>query len=55
MKLERYEGNPILSPDPANRWESAVTANPGAVYDSETGVVMMLYRASAPTSTTGSG
>jgi len=47
MKLKRYEGNPILSPNPANGWESAVTANPGAWYDEETRQVKMLYRASA--------
>ena len=30
MKLKRYEGNPIISPNPANAWESLVATNPGA-------------------------
>ena len=47
MKLKRFKGNPILSPNPANAWESAVTANPGAWYDAARGEVTMLYRASA--------
>ncbi len=47
MKLTRHPGNPILAPNPANAWESAVTANPGAWYDEEAGLVRMLYRASA--------
>jgi predicted GH43/DUF377 family glycosyl hydrolase len=45
MKLKRFEGNPILSPNPANPWESIVTANPGAWYDEGAGQVLMLYRA----------
>jgi predicted GH43/DUF377 family glycosyl hydrolase len=45
MKLKRYEGNPILSPNPKNAWESAVTTNPGAWYDEATKTVYMLYRA----------
>lgn len=43
MKLKKYEGNPILSPDPDSDWESLVTCNPGVIYDS--GVFYMLYRA----------
>ena len=43
MKLERYEGNPILSPNPDNSWESLVTSNPGVIYDG--GKFYMLYRA----------
>lgn len=46
MKFKRYEGNPVLSPDPAHPWESRVAANPGAWYDEERGEVVMLYRAS---------
>ncbi len=46
MKLTRFEGNPILSPNPANDWESLVTCNPGAYYDEEHKRVLMLYRAS---------
>lgn len=47
MKLTRYEGNPVISPDPDNWWESRVTANPGAYYDESSGEVKLLYRASA--------
>lgn len=45
MKLRRYAGNPILSPDPAVSWESLVTTNPSAWYDEAAGRVLMLYRA----------
>ena len=45
MKLTRYAGNPILSPNPANTWEAMVTTNPGAWYDEATHQVTMLYRA----------
>ncbi len=45
MKLRRYEGNPILSPNPAQPWEALVTTNPGACYDEARGQVVMLYRA----------
>ena len=42
MKLKKYEGNPILSPNPENYWESLVVCNPGVIYDN--GVFHMLYR-----------
>ena len=29
MKLEKYSGNPILSPNPKQPWESLVVCNPG--------------------------
>ena len=45
MRLTKFDGNPILSPNPDNAWESLVTTNPGAWYDPETGVITMLYRA----------
>jgi len=45
MKLERYKGNPILSPNPDNEWESIVTTNPGAWYDENAKTVYLLYRA----------
>jgi predicted GH43/DUF377 family glycosyl hydrolase len=45
MKLTRYINNPILSPNPANDWESLVTTNPGAWRDEASGDVLMLYRA----------
>lgn len=45
MKLQKYEKNPIISPDPSHDWESLVTTNPGAWYDEEKGEVVLLYRA----------
>jgi predicted GH43/DUF377 family glycosyl hydrolase len=45
MKLVRYEGNPILQPNPENDWEALVATNPGAWYDQATGRVLMVYRA----------
>ena len=45
MKLKRYEGNPILSPNPANGWEDLAVFNPAAWYDEDTKQVMLLYRA----------
>lgn len=47
MKLERFEGNPIIKPVPDSWWQCAVTANPGAWYDEASKTVTMLYRASA--------
>lgn len=43
MKLTKFEGNPILSPNPANAWENLVTCNPAAWYES--GKFSLLYRA----------
>ncbi len=43
MKLEKYSGNPVLSPNPKQAWESLVVCNPGVIYDA--GVFKMLYRA----------
>jgi predicted GH43/DUF377 family glycosyl hydrolase len=45
MKLTRYKGNPILSPNPKNKWESLVTTNPTAWYDEENKEVKLIYRA----------
>lgn len=45
MKLKRCEKNPVLSPNPKNKWESLVTTNPAAWYDSAAGCFKMLYRA----------
>lgn len=45
VRLNRYQGNPILSPNPDHPWESFVTTNPGAWYDSREGRVILLYRA----------
>ncbi|HUV67207.1 MAG TPA: hypothetical protein VMW24_25180 [Sedimentisphaerales bacterium] len=45
MKLKRHKGNPILSPNPANEWESLAVFNPGAWYDQDKKQVLLLYRA----------
>jgi predicted GH43/DUF377 family glycosyl hydrolase len=41
--LERFDGNPILEPQPAHWWESKAAFNPGAIY--EQGKVRIVYRA----------
>lgn len=33
MLLKKFEGNPILSPNIDNQWESLVVCNPGAWYE----------------------
>ena len=43
MKLQKYEHNPILSPNRNNYWEELCTCNPGAWY--ENGKFYLLYRA----------
>jgi len=43
MKLNKYSGNPILSPLERNSWENLIVCNPGAWY--ENGVFYLLYRA----------
>jgi len=43
VRLERFEGNPIIEPNPENEWESKYTLNPTAIYDD--GKVHILYRA----------
>jgi len=43
IKLERFEGNPIVKPNDQNLWETKATFNPGAVY--EDGKVYIIYRA----------
>jgi beta-1,2-mannobiose phosphorylase / 1,2-beta-oligomannan phosphorylase len=45
MKLQRYAGNPILSPHPDHSWEDLAVFNPAAWYDEKTGEVLLLYRA----------
>lgn len=45
FQLERYSGNPILTPRAGSAWESEVTTNPGAWYEEDTGEVKLLYRA----------
>ncbi len=44
MKLKKYEGNPILSPN-NNYWEERCVLNPGVIYDEESKKFVMLYRA----------
>jgi len=41
--LERFDGNPILEPQPAHWWESKAAFNPAAIY--ERGKVHIIYRA----------
>jgi beta-1,2-mannobiose phosphorylase / 1,2-beta-oligomannan phosphorylase len=43
--LERYSGNPILSPHPDHPWEDLAVFNPAAWQDAASGEVRMLYRA----------
>lgn len=43
IRLERYDGNPILLPIEGNPWETKLTFNPTAVYDDNK--VHILYRA----------
>jgi len=45
MKLIRYSGNPILSPNPAQPWEDLAVFNPAAWYDETRREVLLLYRA----------
>ena len=35
MKINKYEANPILKPNPANQWENLCVLNPGVIYDEE--------------------
>ena len=44
MHLQRYSGNPILSPNPQHEWESLVTTNPGAWFDLESQRVYLFHR-----------
>ena len=45
MKFKKYEGNPILSPNPANQWEERCVLNPAVIYDEKKEEFVMLYRA----------
>ncbi len=45
MQLTRYEGNPILSPNPDNAWEDLAVFNPAAWYDDDEQRILLLYRA----------
>ncbi len=43
MKLERYQFNPLISPNPMHIWESRFVFNPAVVHDGE--LFHMIYRA----------
>lgn len=43
IRLRKFEGNPILTPNPKNAWESFSVCNPGAWH--ERGRFTLLYRA----------
>jgi predicted GH43/DUF377 family glycosyl hydrolase len=45
MRLQRFKGNPILSPLAAHPWEDLAVFNPAAWHDPKTGEVLLLYRA----------
>jgi len=45
MKLERFSGNPILSPHPDHPWEDLAVFNPAAWFDEQRREVLLLYRA----------
>lgn len=47
--MERFNGNPILEPQPEHKWESKAVFNPGALY--EAGRVHLVYRAIGDTDT----
>lgn len=44
MKFKKYEGNPILKPNPSNEWESLCVLNPAVIYDEDREEFVMLYR-----------
>jgi predicted GH43/DUF377 family glycosyl hydrolase len=45
MKLERYHGNPILSPHPGHPWEDLAVFNPAVWFEEKTHEFLLLYRA----------
>jgi predicted GH43/DUF377 family glycosyl hydrolase len=53
LGFKEYPGNPILSPNPANNWESAFLYNPAAIVVDDT--VFLLYRAQNKTKTSSIG
>ena len=52
MKLKKYEGNPILSPNPKNVWEEKCVLNPAVIYDEKNEKFVMLTVRRATTSVT---
>lgn len=53
LPFQKYAKNPILSPNPANNWESAFLYNPTAIVLNET--IFLLYRAQNVTKTSSIG
>ena len=53
LGFQEYKGNPILSPNPANGWESAYLYNPSAIIIDDK--VWLLYRAQNQTKTSSIG
>lgn len=53
LPFNKYSGNPILTPNPANNWESAYLYNPTAVVLNET--IFLLYRAQNESKTSSIG
>lgn len=45
MKLDKYEFNPILKPNPNNDWENLCVLNPAVIYDEKEKLFKMIYRA----------
>ncbi len=45
MKIEKYEGNPILSPVEGSSFEEKCVLNPAVVYDDKNEEFVMVYRA----------
>lgn len=46
MHIERFRGNPILSPNGSNDWESLAAFNPSVASDGK--IVHLVYRATSP-------
>ena len=53
LPFNKYAGNPILSPNPGNNWESAFLYNPTAIVLNET--IFLLYRAQNASKTSSIG
>jgi hypothetical protein len=53
LPFTKYADNPILSPNPANNWESAYLYNPTAIVLNET--IFLLYRAQNASKTSSVG
>lgn len=53
LPFNKYSGNPILTPNPANNWESTYLYNPTAIVLNET--IFLLYRAQNESKTSSIG